>query len=113
MNMDDKVAQRYIYKEIFEYMRKRRHKQTRRVGVVVGINDNGVIRVGWSKCNEKDGDEFNLDEGLRIARERAFKVYNTPIPLCAKRQIRAFSSRCVRYFKDAKSMVIEQYEPKV
>ena len=44
-------------------------------GVVIAMklkNGKGV-KFGWSKANFKAGDKFNLQEGLRLATQRAIK----------------------------------------
>jgi hypothetical protein len=88
--------------EIFEYVKKNNQK----VGVVVGLLDNGVIKVGWSKCNTRM-DNFDRDSGLRFAKERCYgNMSSTIIPTCMKKQVRQFSARCIRYFKDAEKLVI-------
>jgi len=92
--------------EIFEYIRRRKAGKTLKVGVVLGTLVNGVIRVGWSKCNLKAGDKFAPAPGIAIAKQRSnlSHLTITPVPDCIKRQIRAFGGRCVRYFKDAKKL---------
>ena len=83
---------------IFEIVRER-HK---RVGVIVGLVQDGVIKIGWAKCNRKLGDVFDRGEGIQLAEARAIKMTaSPPLPLCMKRQMRNFYARCVRYFKDA------------
>jgi len=86
---------------IFEIVKERRHK----VGVIVGLKQDGVIKLGWAKCNRKLGDVFNKDEGIRLAETRAIKMADSPVlPLCMNRQMNDFSARCLRYFRDAKTM---------
>jgi hypothetical protein len=98
--------------EIFEYIRRRKNGKVHKVGVILGrievYENNQIINIGWSKCNGKLGDTFNLEQGLELARARARNETPTtvPVPLCIKSQIRKFSSRCVRYFKDAKRLEI-------
>lgn len=98
--------------EIFEYIRKRKGGKVVKVGIVFGtvVKDGEgplapqVIKIGWSKCNLKMGDKFDLLMGLQHALNRAMKPDGTTTPLCIKDQIRRFSSRCVRYFKDAQKL---------
>ena len=93
-------------KEIFEYIRKRRHGKVMKVGVILGRYNDGVVKVGWSKCNIKK-DRFILNEGLDLARKRITLLPSTQIPvtpLCIRRQFRKFGGRCLRYFKDAKAL---------
>ena len=92
--------------EIFEYIRKRKAGRTFKVGVIIGYNENGVIKVGWSKCNINK-DVFNPDIGLSLAKERANKPLS-PLspPLCVQSQVRRFGARCVRYFKNANQLIL-------
>jgi len=91
-------------KEIIEFIKKRReHNRMERVGVLVGYNDNGTIRIGWAKANTKAGDVFDEYKGLHIARERCFaNPANLPyIPSAIHGAYKRFKNRCQRYFKDA------------
>jgi len=96
--------------EIFEYIRKRKGGMTHKIGVIYGTIDNNTIKIGWSKCNVKEGDDFNADIGIEMAKERAVASYITQgtdhptVPLCIKRHIRQFGARCVRYFQDANKL---------
>lgn len=90
--------------EIFEYINRHTNGVNKKVGVIVGINDNGTIKIGWSKCNVKM-DVFNKHMGLKMAKERALKG-NPPAPACFRKHLRQFSARCVRYFKGAKNLTI-------
>ena len=95
--------------EIFEYIRRRKSGKVIKVGVILGtvISPNSyTIRIGWSKCNFKAGDKFSIEEGIKLAKKRAyneadFESTTTHVPNCIRRQIRQFGSRCIRYFKDA------------
>ena len=102
--------------EIFEYIRRNHGGKTHKVGVIVGIRDNGTIRLGWSKCNV-GLDKFDAAAGLDLAKQRALGNFPitpipgfpiTPIPGCIKKQYRTFAARCVRYFKDAHTMIIDR-----
>lgn len=90
-------------KAIFEYIRKREGGKVHKVGIIIGLNDNGTIRIGWSKCN-MDIDKFDQLLGFQFAFNRAMKPDNVPTPHCIKTQIRRFGSRAVRYFKNAKRL---------
>lgn len=97
--------------EIFEYIRRRKGGKTHKVGVVLGLKENGVIKVGWSKCNQsiQHGDIFNVAKGIELARSRARNdTTTTPTPLCVKSQVRRFSSRCVRYFRDSNTLTMPE-----
>lgn len=80
--------------EIFEYIRGRRGQ---RIGIVLAKNDNGVIRLGWSQCNRKLKDVFDLTEGMNIAKERM--VTPVEIPAHIRRQYANMQERSKRYFK--------------
>jgi len=91
--------------EIFEYIRRRRGGKVHKVGVIYGTTEDNTIKIGWSKCNIKEGDEFNADLGVLLAKERAIES-PANAPLCMKRHLRNFSCRCLRYFKDAKKIAL-------
>ena len=86
---------------IFEYVKERKHK----VGVIVGLKqDDGVVRVGWSKCNLKK-DRFSFAEGMSLAQARAIKMADSPkLPACLEKKTRQFGSRCLRYFKGIRAI---------
>lgn len=91
---------------IHEYIRERvKGKGKQIVGVMAGMVYEGVIVVGWSKANLKAGDVFDRDEGMRIAKERARGWIDAPeTPIQLIEPMRAMQLRCLRYFKQAKSM---------
>ena len=85
---------------IFEYIKERKHK----VGVLVGVRQDDVVWVGWSKCNRKM-DKFSFDEGMSLAESRAIKLVDSPkLPDCLEKKTRQFGSRCLRYFKGVRSI---------
>jgi hypothetical protein len=91
--------------EIFEYIRRRKGGKTHKVGVILGLIDGNIARVGWSKCNQsiQHGDVFNAAKGIELARSRArHETPTTPMPLCIKSQARKFGARAVRYFQEAR-----------
>lgn len=90
-------------REIFEYIRRRKHGMNYKVGVVLGKEIDGTIKIGWSKCNFKAGDKFDPSVALKIAEDR-IKMNSIPPPDCIKSQVRQFASRAVRYFKDAQRL---------
>ena len=91
---------------IFEYVRKRRGGMTHKVGIILGWIDNDTIKIGWSKCNLKEGDQFSSEVGMKLARSRALNEpqTRTPTPECIRNQVRRFGARCVRYFKNARRL---------
>ena len=88
--------------EILEYIKDRKHGK---IGVIVARNVDGQVRVGWSKCNFKAGDEFIVGDGLAIALERT-STPPDPAPACIHKQIRKVGVRAMRYFKDATMLII-------
>jgi len=91
--------------EIFEYIRRRHHGKTLKVGIIIGIKDKDVIRIGWSKVNLKAGDKFDFAVGIDKAKDRAMSSdYRVPAPNCIRRHLRQFGARTVRYFKEAKTV---------
>jgi hypothetical protein len=92
--------------EIFEYVRRRKGGRNYKVGVLLGTVDEGTIKIGWSKCNLKEGDEFDSLEGMQMAKNRALNTLTSApaIPKCLNSQARHFGARCLRYFKDAKNL---------
>lgn len=91
-----------MQKEIFEYVRTKKGK----VGVLFATVQGGVIKIGWSRCNRKEGDTFDAKTGLQIASERARGTLVHQLPQSFNKQARHFGARCIRYFKDAKSLNI-------
>ena len=93
-------------KEIYEYIRRRKGGKTHKIGVIYGTVDGDTIKVGWSKCNVKEGDEFNSAIGIDLAKERANIINHDDAPACIKHHIRQFGARCVRYFQSASKLVM-------
>jgi len=102
--MKEQKEQKEHQTEIFEYIRRRKGGQAHKIGVIYGTTEGNTIRIGWSKCNVKDGDSFNPDLGVGIAKTRAHGNDAAPSPLCIKRQLRQFGARCLRYFKEANKL---------
>jgi len=87
--------------EIFEYIRRRYHGKVYKTGIILGVVNDNVVKIGWSKCNLKC-DKFDVTLGLQMAINRAMAKESAPTaPNCIRRQLRGFGARCVRYFKDA------------
>ena len=104
-----KIRHQKITEEIFEYIRRRHHGKTLKVGVIIGVKDGKTVKIGWSKCNRQLGDVFDKRMGLQLALNRALTLpmpdnKSVPTPNCIRKQIRQFGARCVRYFKDAKKI---------
>jgi hypothetical protein len=84
--------------EIIRYHRKENNRPT---GVVVVLRDNnGDVKFGWSSCQK--GDVFDKEIALDIARARAMKGNNRPIPTDISDVVRynGFMERCESYFKE-------------
>lgn len=87
--------------EIFEYINDKKHGKNCRVGVIVAVEKDKVIRLGWSKCNFPAGDKFEPQYGLQLACDRAYGNDKTPVtPKCIQKQVRRFGSRALRYFQN-------------
>lgn len=96
------------------------------IGVFVGINDVGCVRVGWSKCRlppsiipEKylvkmrseyieaykkelvNSDKFDLDRGIAEALKHIMVPSKVPVGRNFEKKFKAFEQRCRYYFKDA------------
>jgi hypothetical protein len=83
-----------------------------RKAIVAGIPKNGSVFVGYSFCNPKD--DFDVNEGLRIAIERALKNDNmydfSELPDYAKKQRRVLLHRYVEPL--VARMARRWYDPK-
>ena len=92
------------------------------VGILVaGKGDDGVIRIGWSKCSKLD--KFDSEKGREIAQQRAMKIERGPyatsqniistnaqqdrpqIPDIVEKAITGFVERAMRYFKSDKVLI--------
>lgn len=90
--------------EIFEYVKERRNGRLEKVGVILGQDIGGVVKVSWSKCNFNAGDVFSVFEGLNNCRARIDNGADKKLPASMERQMRQFCSRCFRYFKGVRSV---------
>ena len=87
---------------IHQYVKQRVLGQKRVVGVMVGrLDQEGFIRLGWTRCNIKAGDVFNPKHGLKVALERSNAEEIVPIPHSFSKPMFDFQDRCHRYYKDA------------
>jgi hypothetical protein len=100
----------YVRKNKTEISPKKRAivKRTHKIGVLVGFRatPEAKVRVGWSAVNRDEGDTFDKEIGLEIAKERsvpisesAFNEMCLDAPAKLRSKIRAFAERCNRYFK--------------
>jgi hypothetical protein len=104
--------------ELIEYIWRRKNGRNIKSGVIVGNVVNGVIKIGWSKCNISE-DPFIPFIGLNMARARIMKnnvdnflvdisdeELNANVPDCIRSQVRNFGIRCLRYYKDTNKLEI-------
>jgi len=93
--------------EIYEFVVKSFMGQRQKVGVLYGsIDKDNVVGIGFSKANLADGDKFDKDFGLKIAKERS-KAQYIEYPLSFTQDIHRFHDRCRRYFKGAVNLGLE------
>jgi hypothetical protein len=96
------------------------------VGVFIGMNDKGCIRVGWSRCRlapapipkeifkllrpeviakhaekVKNSDEFDLEHGINQACRNILECKTAPHGRGFNKKFQKFEKRCISYFKDA------------
>jgi len=104
--------------ELMEYIWRRKNGRNIKSGVIVGNVVNGVIKIGWSKCNISE-DPFIPFVGLNMARARIMKdsidnflvdisdkELNANVPDCIRSQVRNFGIRCLRYYKTVNKLEI-------
>lgn len=84
-------------KEIYTYIRDRKSRHP--IGIIVARDDHGIIKFGWSQCNRKAGDKFDIEEGL--IRARARMIEPDPIPIHIQEKYFAIQRRAMQYFKGA------------
>lgn len=77
-----------------------RRSDGRRIGIFYAENRNGQIFFGWSRVNTAAGDEFNLDEAVRAAKDNVGKPI-CPSMLRGRRHPQQFRERCTRFFPQA------------
>jgi hypothetical protein len=74
-----------------------RNKNGQRVGAVVAICEDGVVKTGWSKCNTKL-DKFDREMALKIAVGRANNIGKKTHSAIVK-PVEQMRDRALRYFK--------------
>ena len=68
-------------------------------GIVVALKTKrGTIKFGWAKCNMKAGDVFNMEEGLKLAKQRAIEACKETIPQSIHNDYTDIINRGTRYF---------------
>lgn len=76
-----------------------------RIGLFYGEKgEDGIVRIGYSRVNLKEGDIFDLAKGLEIAKGR-LGVNVSEIPFQYFSYYMSFMSRCWSFFKNSKLYV--------
>lgn len=76
-------------------------------GIVCALKTKrGTIKFGWSKNNLKAGDVFNMEEGLKLAKQRAIEGCKEAIPQSIHNDYTDIVNRSVRYFCKMKSVKV-------
>lgn len=78
-------------------IQRTRDKKNQCNGLLMAKKLNGVVYLGWSKCNRMD--EFNFERAKEIASGR-IEVQNFNIPQSLQNKYNEFVDRCKRYFKN-------------
>lgn len=110
-SIDNMLGTWVISSPMIEYIRKGGKKKKAKDGRMVGGHKAGVFvafkygpdkcRVGFSMCNLKAGDKFDLDIGIRIAIGRAMCDDVVRIPKSISRDMLRFLGRVAKYYKGA------------
>ena len=85
---------------LIEYVKERYHGRLQKVGTFVGINENGVIKTGFSRCH-LGLDKFNKEQGVAFACQDILNPKPVPVGRDFSKKYAIFRNRCNRYFKDA------------
>jgi len=87
-----------------------RNKRRQKYGVVVAVESDGIVKIGWSLCNTRL-DIFDKKEGVQLAIDRANNFHNIEFPLYndfplydtnLPNTIHEMKIRAARYYKQAK-----------
>ena len=84
---------------ILEYVRERRKGKEQKVGVLLAERKGDKVFTGWSRCNLKEGDKFDQEQGINIAHVRL--THDDYVPQSMQKKMRRFQKRCSKYFKGA------------
>lgn len=90
-----------------QYINNYRSASLNRIGVMVAVNFNNSIHIGWSKCCKKD--KFNKDFGTMVAINRALSGKFSKIPDSIKDDIERFTLR-VKEYEERKNVKCEAIE---
>ena len=68
----------------------------RKIGTLVAKQEGDSIIFGWSRCNTRAGDQFNVEDGVKAA----LNNLGCPIPVSFRRrkELSRFRGRAARYF---------------
>jgi hypothetical protein len=89
-------------KAIHQYIRRGPNRKPR--GVLIGMEEDGIVKIGWSLTNVNSGDQFDKLDGMT----RAFQRVDTPeaAPPSIQEDLVEFENRCCSYFKGAQAVVL-------
>ena len=90
---------------IVQHIKRRRGGKVIKVGTMIGTTIGDKAVVSFSKCRVTGDkcDNFNANEGINIAEERANLVLDgspVSVPVSIKSDLEQFISRANRYFQD-------------
>jgi hypothetical protein len=88
---------------LIEYVRERHNGIPRIVGMFVGTIDNGLIRVGFSRCHFPL-DKFDKETGIAFAYKNMITQPSLPIGRNFAKKMEKFKARCKLYFKGVKAI---------
>jgi hypothetical protein len=91
--------------ELIWYARRGGSDNRDKRGVFIGIENNNVVRVGWSICNVKAGQIYKNERALQIARGRAEIGTSALLPKEMKDDYTYFMQKVTRRFKGKEAHV--------
>jgi hypothetical protein len=86
---------------IYSYIRDDNGK---RLGIFYGEKVNNGVQIGYSLVNYKKGDKFDLEIGIKEAKEKA-PVCWVEIPEKLRNYYASFLVRCSQYYKTEKIFI--------
>lgn len=91
-----------MQKMIDQIVRQKVKGRNQKVAILVGRMDNdGFIKLGWSRVNVAAGDKFDAAKGRSLALDRTYAKETVAPPNSLFDDMVRFNKRCQRYFKDA------------
>jgi hypothetical protein len=70
-----------------------------RIGVLLAKQEGDSVVLGASRCNTTAGDEFDAEEGLRIAHDNLGSP--VPVSFAKRKELRRFRGRAARFFEES------------